>query len=147
MMIEKFEVEWGNFKGHAPHGSFPYDVSLPPFGTIVDQHFARQTTKETHGVYVIRRGSTGEVLRVGKAGTVRPDGTFKAQDLPRRLKNVKGDTPANAWFRELGAQFGPILIEYISLPPTPHSPSYVEARLLQAFLNEYGRLPDRNNEF
>ena len=76
------------------------------------------------------------------------DGSFKGQDIPGRLRNVKGkDTTANQWFRTLVGEKGPLIIEYGLLTTVPKSPALIEAVLLQAHLNEHGCLPYRNRAF
>jgi hypothetical protein len=118
------------------------------FKTVVKNHFHKIHSDEKHGVYVIRQKTTGLVLDIGKAGAIMQDGYIKDQDVPRRLKNVKGgDMNADQWFLDLLDEAGALEIEYVFLGKSPISPSFAEALLLQAFFNEYGCLPIRNKAF
>ena len=54
---------------------------------------------------------------------------------------------ANEWFRDVVAQYGDLQIEFVVLDSTTLVPGYIEAILLQAFLNDFGRLPALNRLF
>jgi len=140
-----FENELSAVKKKYYHGSFEYSDSSINFKTVVTSHFRGIPQKtERYGVYVIGQKDTREVLYVGKSGTIDSQGQFKGQDIPGRLKNVKGGkVPSNNWFRNLLQERGHLVIEYVFLPMFI-SPAFVEAALLQAYLNEHQRLPYRN---
>ena len=147
MILTTFEGAWSELESACFTSSFSYDDPHTPFSQVVDDHFRTTSQAELHGVYLIRKKHPSrEVLRVGKAGSVTRGGLYKAQDIPGRLKNVKGDVPANQYFSQLLLEEGPLLIQYVCLPPKPMSASLVEATLLQAYLNERGSLPPRNSE-
>jgi hypothetical protein len=84
-------------------------------------------------------------LYIGKGGTIDQDGRYKAQDIMGRLTNTRKGGSANSVFDGYRRKYGSIRIEYISLP-LDCSPTLVEAYLLQAFLNENGKLPPENLE-
>jgi hypothetical protein len=141
----KFDAEWKALKAGRGSGSFEYLEPSDGFCAAVDNHFRRRQSTARFGVYVVRRRQTGEVVYIGKGGTVQRDGTFKRQDVPLRLKAVRRTrVPSNVWFRSLCSDCGPLRIEYVFVGPTPVSPALAEARLLQAFLNEKGQLPRYN---
>lgn len=142
--IGSFEEEIAELKRICDHGSFEYNSSSLNFTTVVTSHFHSINQQKMYGVYVVRQRDTQEVLYIGKSGTIDSKGQFKGQDIPGRLKNVKGrDVSANKWFRDLFQERGPLVIEYIFLS-TSKSPAFVEATLIQAYLNEHHRLPYRN---
>ncbi|WP_372365123.1 hypothetical protein [Candidatus Uabimicrobium sp. HlEnr_7] len=123
-------------------GSFAYD--------FCDQHFsavARQNLKEycdSYGVYIIRQATTLKIIYIGKAGTVKNDGTFKQQGLFKRLTNERSQkTPANIWFKGLLDKYGSLQIDYFILEKS-FCPAFAEAILLQTYLNENGFLPEKN---
>lgn len=96
-------------------------------------------------MYLVRRQADQSILYVNKGGTVGGDGQFKGQDVPGRLRNVRGDdVGADQWFRQLLLEAGPLAIEYLILAP-PFAPAYVEAALLQAYLVEHKQLPPKNH--
>lgn len=147
MKESRFEKEWQSLIKSLEHGSLCYSDSSVSIRTVVDSHFCRVQRQEKYGVYVVRRQATMEVLYIGRSGTIKQDGDFKGQDIPRRLKNRKGNMSAEDWFGNLFTQKGPLLIEYVFSELQPKSPSLLESVLLQAYLNEFGRLPYLNKAF
>jgi len=143
----KFEEEWKSLKKNNEHHSFNYSNPSTSARKIITAHFKGMQRQDKHGVYVIRQESTSEVLYVGKSGTVDQRGRFKDQNIPDRLKNVKGRVSSNAWFSSLVEEKGPLIIEYVFLAATPKAPALAEALLLQAYLNEHGCLPYCNRLF
>jgi hypothetical protein len=147
MTTHQFDEEWELLKKNHEHSSFEYNVSSKSVRETITSHFQNSQRREKHGVYVIRQQSTHEVLYIGKSGTINRQGRFKDQDIPGRLKNTKDKLSAKEWFGSLVQKKGALVIEYVFLAPSPKSPALVEAMLLQAYLNENGCLPLRNNEF
>ena len=151
--IGTFEDELIDLKKDLDQDQFDYHRDRnKEFTKVSTQHFEKTGRKNSHGVYVVRQRSTGEVLYIGRGGKINPDGQFKKQGILGRLNNVKGkiegrDIPANEWFGNLSMEKGPLVIEYIILTSVPKSPALVEAVLLQAYLNEHGCLPYKNNEY
>lgn len=141
----KFEDEIALLKGSCEHGCYEYSNPSENFRACTTSHFRVVKRREKYGVYLFRQKNTREVLYIGKGGTIDAQGQFKPQDLPKRLKNTKGSIPANKWVRDLLQQKGPLIIEYIYLSKSK-SPAFVEAALLQAYLNEHNRLPYKNSE-
>lgn len=140
-----FENKLSDLKKKYEHGSFEYNDPSTNFRTIVTSHFRGiSRKKKRYGIYIVRQKNTPEVLYIGKSGTIDSQGQFKGQDIPGRLKNVKGgNISADKWFRDLLQEKGPLVIEYIFLS-TSKSPAFVEAFLLQAYLNERHNLPYKN---
>jgi hypothetical protein len=140
MNIGRFEEEWESLKKDCEHSSFIYDNPAKSSTKIVNQHFRDVERQEKYGVYVIRQRDTGQVLYIGKGGTVGKQGNFKEQDIPGRLTNRRGNISSAQWFGDLARKMGALAVEYVFL--TAHqSPAFVEALLLQAYLNEHGCLP------
>jgi len=145
LATESVESLLDRWKREFRHGSFTYVDPAASFRRLVAEHF-RGTAERVYGVYLIRRRHDQSILYIGKGGTIGGDGQFKGQDVPGRLRNVRGgDIGADRWFRELLSEGGPVAIEYVVLT-LPITPAYVEASLLQAYLAEYGRLPPKNSE-
>lgn len=144
--IRTIEEELSELKKANEHGSFPFASPSETFRSICNNHFRHIKRMDEHGVYIIRQKSTNQILYVGKGGAINNQGTFKRQDIPGRLTNRKGKISSNEWFKTLLSKKGVLVIEYLFLDKTPISPAVVEAVLLQAYLNEYGQLPCRNNE-
>jgi len=144
--IRTIEKELSELKKANEHGSFVYASSSETFSSVCKKHFGQIKRIDKHGVYIVRQKSTNHVLYIGKSGTINNQGVFEKQDIPERLANIKGRISSNEWFKILLSEKGVVVIEYLFLNKTPISPAVVESVLLQAYLNEYGRLPYRNNE-
>jgi hypothetical protein len=144
--IQDFEEELRALKKEYVHGHFTYANLNVPISRLINDHFGKQVG-DIYGIYIIRQETTGEVLYIGKSGTLVNWGEFKGQDLPKRLKNTKGELSSNAWFRNLLEERGTLIVEYLIISKQPYSPTFVESLLLQAFLNDNGHLPYRNNAF
>ena len=143
--VGSYEDEIDLLKNTYKHDSYEYRNPSDSFKTCTSSHFKGVTRQERYGVYIVRHRDTQEVLYIGKGGTIDSQGKFKKQNIPTRLKNVKeGNISADKWFRNLLQEKGSLIIEYIFLS-TSKSPAFVEAALLQAYLNEYHRLPYKNN--
>ncbi len=142
--VGQFEEEWESLKKDCESGSFAYNKPSVSASGIISSHFHSIHRQEKYGVYLVRQQANGEVLYIGKSGTIKQNGSFKGQDIPGRLKNVKGNATANQWFTSLVEEKGPLTVEYVFLTGTPKSPALMEAVLLQAHLNEHGFLPYRN---
>ena len=145
--IGALEDEINALKSAHEHNFYEYKDSRESFITCTKSHFNRIVRDKKYGAYLVRQLDTQKILYIGKSGTIDSQGKFKkqVQDIPRRLINIRGNIPANVWFKNVLQEKGPLKIEYIFLP-TSKSPSFVEKALLQAHLNEYSRLPYKNNE-
>lgn len=143
-VYESFEETLKSVTADQPTSSFHFDDTELTFSRAVRS--AIPVTFDHAGVYVIR-DATGDVLYVGKAGSIRTDGSFKRQVIRGRLTAPRGATGnADAYFAEVLERFGPIDITAIGFGDCP-APALIEAVLLQAFLDEFGRLPPLNNAF
>jgi len=145
--VGAFEDEINALKSAHDYNFYEYKDSQECFITCTKLHFNRIMRDNKYGAYLVRQLDTQETLYIGKSGTIDSQGKFKKQlqDIPRRLINVRGNIPANVWFKKLLQEKGPLKIEYVFLPASK-SPSFVEKALLQAHLNEYRCLPYKNIE-
>jgi len=125
--------------------------------------------KRCYGVYIIYRvystekkcedlvkRGCGEVLYIGKGGTLESDARYNDQDVIGRICNTrsKGKT-ANQWFKDM-KRCGRICIEIICIDVvdgnnrTPQckllTPAFIESLLLSCYLYERGKLPQFNCE-
>lgn len=124
-----------------------YETSDINFCKTVDNHFAKSNHRQAYGIYTIKQRQSGNVLYIGKAGSIRNNGSFREQGLQRRFKNRKtNDVHADIWFRELSEEYGCLQIDYFVLDKSV-SPALCEAILLQGYLNENGELPKMNRSF
>lgn len=143
-----FDDELKELKTQCEHDSFVYDSSTRSFSQVCREHFWQNGWEEKCGIYIVRQQSTNRVLYIGKSGTITSSGVFKGQNLLRRLKNVRGnDISADNWFGSLLQEMGSLKVECLFLTEKPISPILAESILLQAYLNEYGKLPVRNKGF
>src|SRR5262249_13298766 len=141
-----FEATWESIRQLGRCGALEFDDPSTRFSASVTRHFTGSGTTSCHGVYVIR-GRSNQVVYVGKAGTIRNDGSFKRQALPGRFKATRGNEAGDQWFERVLTSAGPLRVEYVCLGARPCGPGLAESRLLQAFLNDTGRLPEFNEAF
>jgi len=104
--IQTIDEEFAKLKKHNEHGAFVYDSPSKIFSSICKDYFGQIKRPDKHGVYLIRQKFTGQVLYVGKSGTINSQGIFDKQDIPGRLTNVKGKITANEWFKTLVSEKG-----------------------------------------
>jgi hypothetical protein len=133
--------------------SFVYD-GKGTFSQAVNQHFKNCNCRPQYCVYIsiclsaCEIAEKNETIYIGKAGTIKNDGSLKAQDIPGRLTAPRHKSNGNEWWSAQFNKYGPLKIEYICLPDkSAIAPALLEAHLIQAFLNQYGRLPKENNAF
>lgn len=145
--MSAFDDLWMQLVASATSGSFNYRTSDGLFRSAVDGHFRDAGIADRFGVYVVRRIEDNEVLYIGKAGTIAPDGKFKSQGVRGRLKAVRGVVQSDVWFANICGECGAFRVDYLFLSPSPLSPALAEAKLLQEFLNKNGHLPRYNRAF
>jgi hypothetical protein len=144
----KFKDEWSKLKKAEHSGSFRFSGTAADWSSAVSSHFKTSSLKRPYyGVYVIYQKTTGKILYVGKAGTMRQDGFFKGQDLPKRLVNREKGQGRKDVFGQRVADYGELIIEYVILKSKSLIPGYLEALLLQAYYDEHNRLPVDNASF
>ena len=142
-----FKNTWESIKDGKTHGMFEYSNPAIQMNEIVTRHFKRHRMESRYGVYLVRKKDDRNVIYIGKGGTITQEGTFKNQNIPKILKASRGEVKSNEWFREIVINHGPIDIEYVFLEMTPKAPALAECELLQAYLNEYKKLPLMNKAF
>lgn len=129
------------------YDSFYYGINHINFCKTADKHFTKNNHRKAYGIYTIEQLQSGNVLYIGKAGSIKNDGSFRKQGLQERLKNRKtNDVHANVWFRKLSEKHGCLQINYFVLDKSI-SPVLCESLLLQSYLNENGKLPKMNQNF
>lgn len=89
-----FESTWESIRKLGSGGECEFRDPNTRFSTVVTVHFNGSASGHRHGVYVVR-GRNNQAVYIGKAGTVRNDGTFKNHDLPGRLKATRGTKSAD----------------------------------------------------
>ena len=105
------------------------------------------------GVYVLSglKDRDATVVYVGCAGTLRTAGTFKAQKLWGRLQAKQKRMSRQAFFRKKLAEGGytKLRIEWFQTwdERARRVPALEEAQLIQAYLDDHGRLPPWNASF
>jgi len=104
------------------------------------------------GVYLIYSESIDpeSLLYIGKAGTMKTDGSFKNQGLSGRLCAKQDGKPRPQFFQEVMDQFA-IQALYFQwfvtfAEDTKILPAKAEADLIQAYYDTFGRLPLLNKD-
>jgi len=102
---------------------------------------------DRYGIYIIS-DPQGRVLYIGRAGTVCNDGTFKRQTLRRRLTNKQDGLPRQQFFEDVLRIRGLESLHFEWFVTFDREdrvlPCLAESELLQAYFNDYGRLPPYN---
>lgn len=143
-----FKDEWSKLKKAEHSGSISFGGKSDDWRSAVSSHFKTSSLKRPYyGVYVIYQKSTGKIIYVGKAGTMSQDGSFKDQDLPKRLVNREKDRSRKDVFGQRVIDYGELIIEYVILKSKSLIPGYLEALLLQAYYDEHNELPIDNASF
>ena len=101
----------------------------------------------TPGVYIIYN-SKGEIVYIGKAGTINQDGTFKKQGLRRRLNNQHHGMRREDYFISKIEEnnLDHIIIKWYEVNPRV-IPGSAEGMLIQEYFNKHGELPPWNEGF
>lgn len=113
----------------------------------------KQTEEIPHGlgVYRFRKNtSNGDILYIGKSGTILQQGIPKAQELKKRLNNQQAGIQREKFLLQKlkeDKKINKIIIEWFIIDAKKHLPGFVEAKLLQEYYSKYSRLPIWNKEF
>lgn len=113
-----------------------------------------QKTKEIpngYGVYrIYANSSEGELLYIGKGGTVHTDGSFDEQPLKKRLNNTQENMRREKFFIKKineDKQLKALYIEWFIIDETLFLPAYYEASLIQNYYSKHSKLPKWNKEY
>lgn len=103
-----------------------------------------------YGVYCIYANSAnGELLYIGKGGTVNADGTLKGQQLRKRLNNKQDKQKREKYFveRMKSEHLEILIIKWYILKDSSILPAFLEAMLIQAYFEKNKKLPRWNKSF
>ena len=104
-----------------------------------------------YGAFKIYANSKeGELLYIGKAGTVLTDGEFKKQDLPKRLTMKQDDIYRQEFFTQQlqeHAEYEQLYIECYYLEDNSVLPAYLRAKFIQEYFQDHKKLPLWNKNF
>lgn len=113
-----------------------------------------QKTKEIpngYGVYrIYANSSEGELLYIGKGGTVHTDGGFDKQPLKKRLNNKQENMRREKFFIKKmneDKQLKALYIEWLIIDEKLFLPAYYEAALIQDYYAKHSKLPKWNKEY
>lgn len=114
----------------------------------------REQTKdipEEYGVYIFRKNvKDGDILYIGKSGTILQNGCYKAQGLRDRLNNKQDGMRREDFLRKKMTEDNTIqqvYIEWYIIDEHKFLPSLIEAQLLQDYYITNSCLPIWNKEF
>lgn len=113
-----------------------------------------QKTKEIpkgYGVYKIYADSiNGELLYIGKGGTVHTDGSFDKQSLKERLNNKQENMRREKFFIKKineDKHLKALYIEWFIIDEKLFLPAYYEAALIQDYYSKHSKLPKWNKKY
>lgn len=120
---------------------------LEKFKLNKGDYISRCTFPQEYGVY-ITADNQENVIYIGMAGTVKNDGTFKGQNIDKRLKNTRNKKSGNNFFKLLTRDNE---FEYLSIyciqRKEDELPAFLEADLMQKFFRQERKLPMLNKAF
>ena len=103
------------------------------------------------GVYIFRKNTEiGDILYIGKSGTILQKGSFKSQDLRKRLNNKQDGIKREDFFAKKikeDTKIEQIIIEWYIIDERKYLPGLIEALLLQDYFTQHSCLPIWNKEF
>ena len=104
-----------------------------------------------YGVYIFRKNTeAGDILYIGKSGTILQNGSFEAQDLRKRLNNKQDRMSRQEFLSKKineDTEIKQIFIEWYIIDERKYLPGLIEAQLLQDYYMQHSCLPIWNNKF
>ena len=128
----------------ANNGSF----SLHP-GECIKEVVRREKVPNLPGVYIIfQSDDLQRPIYVGKAGTIKTDGSWKIQGIRKRLTMKQSGMYRSKFFSKLMAEKGISSLTFFwfvtYLQNSNIIPALAEMELLQAHYEQFGCLPELN---
>lgn len=120
-------------------------------GDNISQVMNQANVADKSGVYIISaiQSTKKKIIYVGKAGSMNTDGTMKSQGIRGRLKNVGTDNISrNIIFQQVIQENNYDMLEILWIITFDEFhkdlPAYIETKLLQAYYERTGHLPNMN---
>jgi len=116
----------------------------------IGERLKNEGVPDKPGVYLIysRKGRKCNLLQIGKAGTLGQNGKFKRQKLCGRLKAKQEGMPRQQFFQEQIEKLNLNALVFFWFVTFDNNvkviPAKAEADLLQAYFDEFKRLPKWN---
>lgn len=122
-------------------------------GESVNKAVTDNNVPNDFGIYLIYAGkeAIGNLVYVGKAGSVETDGSSKKQGIKKRLVNQHSGMKRSEYFIKYMADNSTDLVfrwfkTYDELSKTV-IPALAEAEAIQRYFLKYGKLPELNKSF
>jgi hypothetical protein len=119
-------------------------------GNVYYKNSINKNVNQNYGVYVVCNKMNNEILYIGKAGTIKNDGSFKDQNLNGRLLASRGNKYSSSYkyFKHKMNQHNIEIIEIYAIYTNMNNPpAFIEAFSINHFFNLNKRLPLLNDEF
>jgi hypothetical protein len=115
----------------------------------INEVVSREKVPNAPGVYILfRSGDLGCPLYIGKAGTLKADGSWKNQGLGKRMTMKQEKVSRREFFRKMMAKKGHGGLTFFWFVTHNQStrviPAFAEMELLQAYYDRCGHLPELN---
>jgi hypothetical protein len=114
---------------------------------IINTIVKEKNVPNNYGIYIIYsfKNNFEEIIYIGKSGTMINDGSFKEQGIQKRLTKKQGNIVRKKYFQDViyDNKFDKLKFLWIVTfdDKNKEIPSLSEAKMLQAYFNEYHRLP------
>jgi hypothetical protein len=115
----------------------------------------RQNVKAKFGVYVWVDKKTAEILYIGMAGKIKPDGSLGDHSIQNRLLASRGKDKVSKKYIQTNDYVSNFMTQYeidsldifIMYSKKDEPPAYIEALLLYKYYKKNNKLPRLNNSF
>jgi hypothetical protein len=141
-LIQEFTKEFSNY------GSFEL---LP--NESINEVVVREKVPDKYGVYLIYgiQDNFEQLIYLGKSGTIKNDGKFKDQALRKRLTMKQDDMRRKDFFKKIMKENNYDRLKFLWFITYDDDnrilPGYAEGKLVQAFVENYKRLPLLNKSY
>ena len=114
---------------------------------IINTIVRENNVPNDYGIYIIYslKNNLEEIIYIGKSGTMINDGSFKKQGIKKRLTKKQENIVRKKYFQDVihDNKFDKLKFLWIVTfdDKNKEIPSLSEAKMIQAYFNEYRRLP------
>ena len=114
---------------------------------IINTIIKEKKVPNSYGIYIIYsiKNLSKDIIYIGKSGTMINDGTFKSQGIAQRLTKVQNKLQRKIYFQNILNEYKFDKLEFLWITTYDEEyqeiPSFSEAKMIQAYFNQYKKLP------
>ena len=136
-----------NYKKSNQHGIFELKKD-----EIIDDIVDKNKVPNSYGIYIIYsiKILPENIIYIGRSGTMLNNGTFRSQGIAKRLTKVQNGLQRKIYFQKIieECKYEKLVFLWITTFDKNYQeiPSFSEAKMMQAYFNQYKKLPLLNKE-